>query len=1015
MRLPRGFRAPLRVNFFLQEDPTMTRISLSLKRLRRFAGRSLIAILCVFFTLISAACGETENSAPVYKGKKVDFPTSELAKYTITRPDVCGEDSITAAVELRKALEKVTAINLTTDFVNERRGETVPEDNLEILVGATNRADSVSLTADLRYDEFIVAKTEKHIVVAGGSESATLDAVNFFIENFVTEKGVSLPENDYVYRYKYAVDAFTLNGRDITEYTVTASSSIGIYLPERVAHTLRALTGRTISTGSTAVETPQIRFELTDELPADTCAVASDGKNIFLRGADNDALLIAAKEFFVNVVKADMKKASAKLDISVPADKPLEFNCAELLNAEPEVYSVTPKDLEDENYFDALFSKISGNSLLTLSPQVIEFAGGDYSFTKPITLDSFSSGTKYSPLTLRAAEGADVRFLGGEAIDYSKAVAVTDESVLSRLADQSVRGKLMQLDMTGLGMESPFYNGSGKSNNTPAVYIDETPLTRSRFPNKVSGKGYLRTGEELEYEDWKNGPITFNYVDETDHAKKYWSEKTLKDLYVFGFLAWDWHNDQTKVKSLDFDSKVVTLWSGTTYEPNPKSRFYFYNLLEEIDVPGESFYDSETQILYFYPYEGGAKEIWLSTYDKNFIKLNGASNVVIDGISFLYTRTRAVDGTELSNVTIKNCTVAHSSADAIKLSGTKLTVDGCKVYDTCYGGITIAGGDRAGLISGESVVKNCEIHDVNRSEATYQPGISAQSVGLQILNNKLWGNTHEMIAAGTNDVVIKYNEIFECVTESADMGSIYFGRNPTVLGVEIAYNYFHHIGNEYGGVGQQAIFCDDGSMGPWVHDNVFYKATYDTAAYKAHAAQYTLVENNIFLDMPAAFQNASWEDKGATTQSRWCEYYYGELWERMEAVPFESELWHEHYDGTIWANVWKHLSSEVEKEVIENFNDEKKLAEIYKKYAPDTTNILRDNVYYNITEMEKNKGKIWYGGALIDENNVALEKSDFVDYDGGNFALTDEALAKVRKTIPDFRNIDMTKIGPGAE
>ena len=223
----------------------MTSISLFLKRLRHFAGRSLIAVLCVLFTMALAACGETETPVPIYKGKKVALPTSELSKYTITRPDVCGEDSISAAVDLRKALENVTAITLTTDFVNERRGETVPEDNLEILVGATNRADSINLTSDLRYDEFIVAKTDKHIVIAGGSESATLNAVNFFIENFVAEDGVSLPENDYIYRYKYTLSSFTLNGKDITEYTITAASSIGSELPDRFAHTIRALTGRT--------------------------------------------------------------------------------------------------------------------------------------------------------------------------------------------------------------------------------------------------------------------------------------------------------------------------------------------------------------------------------------------------------------------------------------------------------------------------------------------------------------------------------------------------------------------------------------------------------------------------------------------------------------------------------------------------------------------------------------------------------------------------------------------------
>ena len=131
----------------------------------------------------------------------------------------------------------------------------------------------------------------------------------------------------------------------------------------------------------------------------------------------------------------------------------------------------------------------------------------------------------------------------------------------------------------------------------------------------------------------------------------------------------------------------------------------------------------------------------------------------------------------------------------------------------------------------------------------------------------------------------------------------------------------------------------------------------------------------------------------------------------MAAVPFESEIWHARYDGTIWANVWNHLSTEVENQVVDPAVPEGKKLSLLRKYAPDTTNILRGNVSFAIGEAD-GSGRIWNGGALRDENNVLLDDAaDFVDY-GTDFALTDAALARVRETIPDFRNIDMTQIGP---
>ena len=984
------------------------------KKFCRMVGKLMLAAIFFALTLSFTACNDSANDpTPIYKGKKIAISTDELSKYTITRSDLSGDVTRDAAIALKKALAPFSDIPLATDFV--MRGDPVPEDNIEILVGQTNRADSAALTEGLRSNEFVIARTENHIVISGVDETSTAEAVSFFIANFISDKNVSCPEENYYFRCAYPVDSLSLNGVDITSYCLDTGSKVNKKLLEGLSDSIDRLTGRKLKTARNGTDSPLIRLELSDELPENTCMIAADGKNIRLVGSDTDTLIAAEKAFFTKLLKVDLTATGANLSIDIPSD-PQTFDCEKISESEPIIYTVTPENFADEGSFTSIIEKVKSDFLFTLAPQVIEFTSGDYRFKdSPILLDVMSSGTRYSNLTLRAASGADVRFIGGDPIDYSNAVKVTDEAVLSRLADQSVRGKLMMLDASGLGLEAPYYNGSGSSEYTPAVYMDETPLVRSRWPNNIPGKGYLRSGETLEFEDYKTGPITFDYTDGSDHAKKFWSEETVKDLYVFGYLAWDWTNDQTKVESLDFDKKLVKLKGGLTYEPNTENRFYFYNLLEEIDLPGESFFDKDNEILYFYPYDGETKQIWVSSYADNFIKLDGASNVVIDGISFMYTCQNAISGKNISDVTIKNCTVAHSSAAAIDLNGVRITIDNCKIYDNCYGGITIQGGDRNTLTSGENVIKNCEIHDVNRSEATYKPGINAKSVGLQILNNRLWGNTHQMIEiSNTNDVVIKYNEIFDCVTESSDMGAIYYGRNPTVLGIEISNNYFHDIGNLYGGVGQQAIFCDDGSIGPWVHDNIFYKATCDTAAYKGNGAQYALIENNIFLDMPMAFVHGSWVDYTTKDprQIRWTRAFYTEHWHKMEEVDFESEIWHERYDGTMFGNVWKHFSTEVEKEVVAAKDDEAKLAEIFAKYAPEVTNVIRNNVYYNITRFSKYNSTA-YGGKVTDQNNLELEKSDFTDYENHNFTLTDEALKKVRKTIPDFRNVDMSKIGPG--
>ncbi|MBO5274009.1 MAG: hypothetical protein J6I45_05285, partial [Clostridia bacterium] len=65
--------------------------------------------------------------------------------YTIIRPDVSGDEVVDASVRLRKAIEAVSGgeVSMGTDWV--KKGESVPEDAYEILIGETNRTASAKV------------------------------------------------------------------------------------------------------------------------------------------------------------------------------------------------------------------------------------------------------------------------------------------------------------------------------------------------------------------------------------------------------------------------------------------------------------------------------------------------------------------------------------------------------------------------------------------------------------------------------------------------------------------------------------------------------------------------------------------------------------------------------------------------------------------------------------------------------------------------------------------------------
>ncbi len=45
-----------------------------------------------------------------------------------------------------------------------------------------------------------------------------------------------------------------------------------------------------------------------------------------------------------------------------------------------------------------------------------------------------------------------------------------------------------------------------------------------------------------------------------------------------------------------------------------------------------------------------------------------------------------------------------------------------------------------------------------------------------------------------NENIIEFNEIYNVVLETNDAGAIYSGRDPSMQGNVIRYNYFHDIG-----------------------------------------------------------------------------------------------------------------------------------------------------------------------------------------------------------------------------
>lgn len=674
----------------------------------------------------------------------------------------------------------------------------------------------------------------------------------------------------------------------------------------------------------------------------------------------------------------------------------------------------------------------------------VYFRGGDYQITSGIAFDANDSGREGVTVSYKAFPDETVRFIGGVKIDPSLIKnADPESSVAARVRDEAAKAALLEADVSSLIDVYPEIYAYGKEADDAVmpveIYLGERPIMPAVWPNRGSDyiDNYLyTTGNEDRNED---GSISIHYDDKAAERVETWSDESLEHLYLYGFLQWDWIADIYAAFGVDRDAQAVRLTGGTSWffrSIEGCGRYFFMNVPEEIDEPGESYVNLDDKIAYFYPTEDyDPDNVWISTLKDDMMTFRDVSNITIEGIDMLYTRGDGISASGLTDFVLKDCVIAHTSSKAVRIwDALRVTVDGCEFYDTANGGIFLEGGDQETLTSSESVIMNCDIHDVNRSgvyndlEApTYAGGtfmnncIGCFATGAVISHNKVHSAPHQVISAEGNDIVIEYNEIYDCVREASDMSAISYWNNPTQLGRVIRYNYFHDIGSTYLGVGQFSIYADCGAPGAEIYGNLFVDAGGHAAdpedfgsprgSIMLNGSQFNHVYNNVFVSQQSAVVFESWAGTSGKKQGDWIMYLYGRGRfggmgpdERCREVNFDSPLWREHYADTIWENIYDYVTIDL----LDQYAGlpDQDMERIARGMAPFLTNEVDNNVFVSINRP--------IGSDSVNEhdNFETNDYSVFENYETGDLNFTEAALADISAACPAFESLPLDEIGP---
>ncbi len=482
--------------------------------------------------------------------------------------------------------------------------------------------------------------------------------------------------------------------------------------------------------------------------------------------------------------------------------------------------------------------------------------GGDYYRTNGFILDAEDSGTSESPITWREAPGQRVRLLGGKLLTGFK--PVTDSSVLKRL-EKAAQGQVLQLNLKDRGitdfgeMKS---RGFGRSSAVAQceLFFDHRPMTLARWPNtgefaKIAG--YPAAADRKDEHGGNLGELPGGFLYAGDRPSR-WQDTS--ELWVHGYWAYDWANSYEKVAALDLSQHLVkTAAPHGLYGFRKDQRFYFLNVLEELDEPGEWFLDRHSGILYFWPPNPRTKdskspEILLSLLDQPLINFTQASNVTVRGLILEATRGNGIEIHGGENNRIAACLIRNiGNTGVIIEGGTNNGVRSCDIFDTGDGGVSLTGGDRQTLEPGRHFVENCHFQRQGRWSKCYVPAVALNGVGLRASHNLIHDHPHCAILYWGNDHLIEFNEIHHIALETGDVGAIYTGRDYTFRGNKIRHNFIHHTGGV--GMGSMGVYMDDCVSGTEVFGNIFYKVHW---AMFIGGGRDHRVENNLFVDCDPA-------------------------------------------------------------------------------------------------------------------------------------------------------------------
>jgi hypothetical protein len=524
----------------------------------------------------------------------------------------------------------------------------------------------------------------------------------------------------------------------------------------------------------------------------------------------------------------------------------------------------------------------------------------------------------------------------------------------------------------------------GKSGDAMCeLFINKERVTVARYPN---GGAWLRTGEAVRsgFEaggdgDWP-GDIFKAEPQTVARVTRYHS---FDDVWMFGWWRYDWADAATPLAAADTQAGTLTTSYASRYLLGSNMPYCIYNVLEELDEPGEWYLDRDSGRLYVFPktpLEDAQIDLTLTT--KPVVNIDGAANVRLQGLTVEGTRSAAVKF-EGENIEISRCLLRNCGGTAVVGKGDNNIVKQCEITATGCGGISLEGGDRETLAYSHNVIENNFVHDWAVLWQTYQPAAYLGGVGGTIRNNEFTRTAHMAVGYSGNFHEIAYNKIHNVdLMVDGDQGAIYAGRHWDWYGTKIRHNVLYNLGEKDRIV--NGIYIDDALSGQEVTGNILINVS--GGALFFGGGRDNVCNGNLVVTSGVAIHYDA-RERGVGWNNEF-------MWEQLRTSPWKTPLWQKTFPQLAA------FSEDISEENSDNPNLPGNPAD----------NIVTENVVLGVGVVLGGIDAAVYKFSTVEDNhvrNLLFSKGLFQDYQNGDYRPSKKAL----KTDAAWTKTDFSKVG----